>query len=256
MAHFGSSLNISKNFVIWKIFSYIFCLVADDEPDCNGVQCKFGSECVDNQRCACPSCDEAEYEPVCGSDGNSYDNSCKLKLISCEKKMPLQIVSPGECSKYWMLAHAHSNNSLFIKNLKKEKPFKCFRSTGTLEKCKQSVNCWHLVDSILKKQKESKIFAKSNSGAHFWRLFVLYVIFIGASKQPDTLAPVDRAFIESNHGWVEYSYRCFSHIDSARNIPSMGDTIDCCVSVILWLWLHELFVRIFNQNSSGIWLEH
>ena len=63
---------------------------------CNDVKCKFGATCT-NGRCVCPYLCPKPYEPVCGSDGNTYRNECEMKKKSCHDDMELVVANLGEC---------------------------------------------------------------------------------------------------------------------------------------------------------------
>ncbi|XP_046396911.1 agrin-like [Ischnura elegans] len=64
--------------------------------------CGWGAECVEKGGeavCECPppaSC-PSDFSPVCGSDGVSYPNECRLRLAACEKRKDLKVLYGGQC---------------------------------------------------------------------------------------------------------------------------------------------------------------
>ncbi|XP_053214035.1 agrin-like isoform X2 [Panonychus citri] len=69
---------------------------------CEKTVCSFGAICdVDRitktTRCRCPASCTEEYNPVCGSDGISYVNPCKLARESCERRRLIEISYKGLC---------------------------------------------------------------------------------------------------------------------------------------------------------------
>ena len=79
------------------VFLFISCL----DP-CKDKDCYFNSVCVvDSEHqatCQCPKCPPTTKH-VCGSDGKTYLNECKLKRWSCMTKTSIRILRPGKCSK-------------------------------------------------------------------------------------------------------------------------------------------------------------
>ncbi|XP_067005728.2 agrin-like [Anabrus simplex] len=67
---------------------------------CSTHSCDFGALCVERAGlplCECPVC-PAEFDPVCGSDGISYGNECKLRLEACQHRRDISILYKGLCN--------------------------------------------------------------------------------------------------------------------------------------------------------------
>nr|XP_018901101.1 PREDICTED: agrin-like isoform X3 [Bemisia tabaci] len=67
---------------------------------CSARKCEFGATCVErggSPVCECPVC-STELDPVCGSDGITYGNECKLRLESCQHHRQIRILHHGLCN--------------------------------------------------------------------------------------------------------------------------------------------------------------
>ncbi|XP_070206823.1 agrin-like isoform X2 [Littorina saxatilis] len=72
---------------------------------CGSLKCEFYAVCEndgDQPRCVCPtkqSCRRGGDVPVCGSDSQTYQNECQMKVESCRRKQIITISSTGSCEK-------------------------------------------------------------------------------------------------------------------------------------------------------------
>ncbi|XP_051568358.1 tomoregulin-2-like [Myxocyprinus asiaticus] len=63
--------------------------------------CQFGAECDEDSEdvwCVCNiDCSHISFNPVCASDGRSYDNPCQVKEVSCQKQERIEVRYLGHC---------------------------------------------------------------------------------------------------------------------------------------------------------------
>ncbi|KAK7082918.1 Follistatin-related protein 1 [Halocaridina rubra] len=67
---------------------------------CSNIVCRAGRECVLSNgigRCECVSTCSDNFAPVCGTDGNSYDNHCLLHRHACLSESKIGIEHKGFC---------------------------------------------------------------------------------------------------------------------------------------------------------------
>ncbi|KOC64151.1 Agrin, partial [Habropoda laboriosa] len=66
----------------------------------NCTMCLWGAICAETggkANCECPTC-PAEFQPVCGDDGISYGNECKLRLERCKHRREIRVLYQGLCN--------------------------------------------------------------------------------------------------------------------------------------------------------------
>ncbi|KAM6929895.1 agrin isoform 2-T2 [Lycodopsis pacificus] len=62
------------------------------------ANCSFGAICdAQSGQCVCASECVDSHQPVCGSDGDTYNSECELHVRACTQQMDLRVVSQGEC---------------------------------------------------------------------------------------------------------------------------------------------------------------
>ena len=66
------------------------------------MECDFYSRCVALQNgstiCECPEICTSLYQPICGSDNETYSNLCEMMVTSCTKQELITKDYDGECS--------------------------------------------------------------------------------------------------------------------------------------------------------------
>ncbi|KAF6116598.1 transmembrane protein with EGF like and two follistatin like domains 2 [Phyllostomus discolor] len=103
LAAFPTSLSDCQTPTGWNCSGY-----DDRENDlflCDTNTCKFDGECLrigDTVTCVCQfkcniDCSQTNFNPLCASDGKSYDNACQIKEASCQKQEKIEVMSLGRC---------------------------------------------------------------------------------------------------------------------------------------------------------------
>ncbi|KAM6981822.1 agrin isoform 4-T4 [Tautogolabrus adspersus] len=62
------------------------------------ANCSFGAICdAQSGKCVCPSECVNSHQPVCGSNGITYQSECDLHVQACNEQTDIRVVSQGEC---------------------------------------------------------------------------------------------------------------------------------------------------------------
>lgn len=68
---------------------------------CESINCSHYGRCELNEygqaECHCPKVCIRVESPVCGSDGQTFENECELKVKACKLQVLIKVVSLGPC---------------------------------------------------------------------------------------------------------------------------------------------------------------
>uniref|UniRef100_A0A673H2F3 Tomoregulin-2-like n=1 Tax=Sinocyclocheilus rhinocerous TaxID=307959 RepID=A0A673H2F3_9TELE len=80
--------------------------------------CQFGAECDEDSEdvwCVCNiDCSHISFNPVCASDGRSYDNPCQVKEVSCQKQERIEVKYLGHCKGHSRISFAFTYRVLEV----------------------------------------------------------------------------------------------------------------------------------------------
>ncbi|XP_042192231.1 tomoregulin-2a isoform X2 [Callorhinchus milii] len=68
---------------------------------CDTNTCQFGGECLrigQTITCDCQFKCNTDYVPMCGSNGNTYENECYLRQAACKQQSEIKLLGEGSCT--------------------------------------------------------------------------------------------------------------------------------------------------------------
>ncbi|TSL40937.1 Tomoregulin-1 [Bagarius yarrelli] len=64
---------------------------------CDKSTCRYDGICSADHKCVCQFQCHEKYIPVCGSNGDTYQNECYLRQAACTQQRLVSLASPGPC---------------------------------------------------------------------------------------------------------------------------------------------------------------
>ncbi|XP_053379585.1 agrin-like isoform X3 [Mercenaria mercenaria] len=111
-----------------------------DCVDCNGVHCKYGSDCVQGL-CVCPQICPSGYQSVCASDGKTYRNECEMRKEACRLNIDLEVIRGGDCHDSSISGSGEGSGSDCEDSLCEQYGGTCYLDMDGISRCSCSFSC-------------------------------------------------------------------------------------------------------------------
>uniref|UniRef100_A0A4W3K2I2 Transmembrane protein with EGF like and two follistatin like domains 1 n=1 Tax=Callorhinchus milii TaxID=7868 RepID=A0A4W3K2I2_CALMI len=102
--HFDETCNLLQIMLPCLIYIEIcFAEFNERENDfkmCDETTCRYAGVCTevgDDLTCSCQFQCHTNYIPVCGSNGDAYQNECFLRLAACKYQKEITVITDGPC---------------------------------------------------------------------------------------------------------------------------------------------------------------
>ena len=83
-----------------RVLSFIEPRDACAKKQCsNYANCQVQPDGI-TAKCVCSEICQTKKDPVCGDNGETYENECQLRAASCKTKQPISVASKGECGMF------------------------------------------------------------------------------------------------------------------------------------------------------------
>lgn len=84
------------------------------------------------RECSCPQICTADVSPVCGTDGQTYNNECQMKVSACSQGMMIKVKSRGRCKSKHFYSYKEMSIVLaqLYSHIPKQKPIVVFCAEG------------------------------------------------------------------------------------------------------------------------------